>query len=99
LELTPADEALMAAPPTPEEIDELACHLRDIRRQKEEQRRYRQRYPPRRAIVGFVRQRPKGLQRVFPEDPVPLEDSDDESPSFYLAELGIDPTKIRRVLS
>jgi hypothetical protein len=65
LELTPADEALMAAPPTPEETEELICHFRDIRRQRDRWLRYVRRYQPWRLIGGFNRNRqgPKGLGR------------------------------------
>jgi hypothetical protein len=100
LELTPADEALMADPPTSEEMEELTCHLRDIRRQRDRRLKYLRRYQPWRLAGGFIRPARKGpekLQRVLPEDPVPLEDPDEESPNF-LAEFGIDVEAIRRSL-
>ena len=53
LELTPSDEALMASPPTPEETEELICHFRDIRRQRDRWLKYVRRYQPwRLALAG-----------------------------------------------
>jgi hypothetical protein len=99
LELTPADEALMEAPATAEELAELGCHFRDIRRQKDRRRRHLRRYQPWKLAGGFIRpnrQGPEKPQRVLPEDPVSLEDPDEESPGISLADLGIDLKALRR---
>jgi hypothetical protein len=99
-EVTDADLALLEDPPTAEEIDELLCHFLDIRRQRERRLKYLKRYQPWRLAGGFIRPARKGpeaLQRVLPEDPVPLEDPDEESPNF-LADFGIDVEALRRSL-
>jgi hypothetical protein len=41
---------------------------------------------------------PAKLERVLPEDPVPVEDPDDESPGLSLADFGIDLAALRRSL-
>jgi hypothetical protein len=101
LNLTAADAELLSYRTTPEESEELVCHLLDIRRQKDRRRRHLQRYQPWRLAGGFIRPNrmgPAKLERVLPEDPVALEDPDEESPSISLADLGIDPTALRRSL-
>jgi hypothetical protein len=100
LNLTAADADLLSSPPTPEETEELTCHLLDIRRQRDRRLKYLRRYQPWRLAGGFIRPDRKGPvkpQRVLPEDPVPREDPDEESPNF-LAGFGIDLAALRRSL-
>jgi hypothetical protein len=62
LEVTPEDEVLMAAPATPEETEELACHLRDIRRQRKRWLKYLRRYQPWRLLDQAFRSNPERLE-------------------------------------
>jgi hypothetical protein len=101
LKLTEADEALLEDRPTLEEAEELTCHLLDIRRQRPRWVKYVRRYQPWRLAGGFIRpdrKVPEKLQRVLPEDPVPVEDPDEESPGVSLADFGIDLTALYRSL-
>jgi hypothetical protein len=101
LEVTEADVALLEDPLRAEELAELTCHLLDIRRQRPRWLKHVRRYQPWRLADGFIRPVEKGPakpQRVVPEDPVPLEDPDEESPSFSFADFGIDPAALRRSL-